>query len=753
VAQVLNNMLEGDVGDCKALRGYRNLCRTRRGDIRVIWTRMSGNQSHEILIVKVGLRDRVYRGIIQNSQRQSQSTVADLLGIEEGRIADLPSYQWNRNINQSWYQFIYGGYLYSPLLTEEQKRVFRQLRDLHPCHRDGLHSLLVQSAPGTGKTVGAVLIACEIYHNYGWNIHLILPENLCNEVKQFTEVKQILQTHPANFFVGTLREWVESVNPDLYPPIASEEEELAALEQEARRIHVISREETLNPEDLLLYRAFVNSQNHFDPSRSLIYQEHQTRINQLQRIQPRNLINSLFSKICWLDGLNQLSRSYQACLGNSGTNLVIFDEAQDYLLDELRAVIEWLENWQTHSGNASILCLLGDMNQRIQPVDFDWGHLELNPRWYLRYNYRNTRHIIAFANIFHGMAQAANAGNRWLPAPTSPDDAFEIGEPIRILECQTEAQAFQFLKSLSERSSFSENGDERLLLRQLASQIPVICTDNIPSGYEDLPGLNYLNAQGAKGREFNACVAFRIFQGQEQPTLMEANNWYTILTRSRSRLLIVATSHDLERIGQDSFNQCQFIDNSQIDESLEWITEWANAYHLIKDRDAIINLIEENISSSNPRFFWDTYAVFRLANIEQSSLIEIENNIIEILANCNPNFLLQELSAMEAIEAIEDRVPLRCLLLRGLGKAWDAVREASLLRQVNPQEHENLIIRIAQGLEQNNQPYEAARVLCKVGQSLPNDYPFYEEINNQEGSLIWLLINATKTKLVSLMKN
>ena len=66
-----------------------------------------------------------------------------------------------------------------------------------------------------------------------------------------------------------------------------------------------------------------------------------------------------------------------------------------------QAINKMLETWQTEHQHPTLIWLLGDMNQRIQPVDFDWGDLHLSRTYTLKYNYRNTQNILQFADIFY----------------------------------------------------------------------------------------------------------------------------------------------------------------------------------------------------------------------------------------------------------------------------------------------------------------------------------------------------------------
>ncbi|BAY27450.1 hypothetical protein NIES2100_72740 [Calothrix sp. NIES-2100] len=745
VAEIIKNISDGNLGDYRKLEGYKDLWRTKKHDVRVIWTK---NQN-QFLILIAGQRKDIYKRIIEDINRNPEIDIADVIDIGEKTVEDVPTYIWNPTQTNSWNQFVYGGYLYSPVLTQEQKAIFQEVinSSLHSgSNHSNINSLLVQSAPGTGKTVCAALMASELYANNYWNIALILPETLCAEIKEFTEIKEILQIREANFFVGTFAEWLHQAAPDIYETVATVSQELQALQSQARKIHVIDNNEYLNINDLILFRGFIANKHKHEQSDYPIYRENKHWIGELKKIKLSELQQRLGNKKIWIDGVNAITENARP-LQQSNTTLFIFDEAQDYLIDEINAIVKMLERWQQDSNHASILFLLGDMNQRITPIDFNWGHLKLNKRHNLKYNYRNTKYILEFANSFHLFAQQANSGGKKLPEVSKPEEAFEQGEPVRILECTSQEEALKILNDLSDKVRYTCALEQRSILRLLSNQVKLIYQD-IPEQYSNLPGLDYIKFHQAKGREFDACVAFSVFKGQGQPSFEEANNWYTIFTRPRYRLLVIATTDEINRFERSHFQKCQFFNTSNID-TLDWITEWANGEHLFKDITGLCNIIYEGLSNQPVQIYWDTYAAFRLARIDNNKVTQIEEQAIKILANHSKEILYEELRQIQQIDSPSDRIPLQCLLLMALDSSWEAVQVASELQNINPQEqeYENLILRIADRLQRKGLLYEAARVRMKIGMHLPEDFPFREEISNHEGYLVTLLCNAAIDKI------
>ncbi|MBD2196018.1 MULTISPECIES: hypothetical protein [Calothrix] len=743
VAEIIKKISEGNLGDYRKLEGYQDLWRTKKHDVRVIWTR---NQE-EILILIAGQRKDIYKKIVEDRNRNPEIDISDVLELGEKTVEHIPTYEWNPKQINSWNQFVYGGYLYSPVLTQEQKEIFQEVRNPSPnpvSNHSNINSLLLQSAPGTGKTVCAALMACELYVKNYWNIALILPENLSAEIKEFTEIKEILQLGEPNFFVGTFAEWLHQAAPDIYKTVATVSEELQALQAEARKIHVIDNNEDLNINDLILFRGFIAKKHKHEQSNHPIYRENEHWIGELKNITLPKLQQRLGNKKIWIDGVNAITENALP-LQQSNTTLFIFDEAQDYLIDEINAIVNMLERWQQDNNHTSILFLLGDMNQRITPIDFNWGHLQLNKRHNLKYNYRNTKYILEFANSFHAFAKIANSGGKKLPEVSQPEYAFEQGEPVRILECTSQEEALQIINDLSDKVRYTCALEQHSILRLLSSQVKLIYQD-IPEQYSNLPGLDYIKFNQAKGREFDACVAFCVFAGAGKPSFEEANNWYTIFTRPRYRLLVIATTDEIERIGRLHFQKCQFFNSANAD-TLDWITEWANGEHLFKDITGLCNIIYEGLSNLPIQIYWDTYAAFRLARIDNDTVTQIEEQAIKILANHSREILYEELQQIQQIDSPSDRIPLQCLLLRALGSSWEAVKVASELQDVNLQEYQDLILRIASTLQQKGLLYEAARVRAKIGMQIPDDFPFRQEISNQEGNLVSLLCNAAIEKI------
>ena len=309
VAKIIKNFVNGDLGDHRKLSGYMDLWRTKRNETRVIWAKIDTNT---LLVVKAGKRKDVYKNISEDRSRSNPLELYSLLGIEKERINDIPCYEWSDQKTTSWHQFVYGGYLHSPVLTEEQRKIFAKLNNSSQdfSNTSTITSLLLQSSPGTGKTICAALLASELHKIYNWSVTLILPRLLCNEVKEFNSIKEINQQHNIGFFVGTFEEWLKSVNTDIHSQIASLDEERKAMETEARRIHLIGKDEELPEIHLGLYKSFVykkdeNARSNLE--KHPIYRENSQVITRLVKIKD-GWKQKLKGKIIWLDALERVTQ-------------------------------------------------------------------------------------------------------------------------------------------------------------------------------------------------------------------------------------------------------------------------------------------------------------------------------------------------------------------------------------------------------------------------------------------------------------
>lgn len=736
VCEILRRLSQGDDRHTKCLEGYDNLRRTRAGRVRVIWER---SNSDIILAIKAGWRGDVYDSAFDSCDRTAPRTVEELLNPQGIPLAENPAYEWNEEEDDdAWYKFVYGGYQYSPVLTHYQREVLSELTQ--QWRAASSKAWLVQSAPGTGKTVCAALLACEIHQEYGWNTMLIVPEALRRDIAEYSEVKRILQQGQEGFWLCTFRDCLRIIASNLYARLLDPEKEWQVLQGAAIRARIAGKLK-IGQSDVLLYQAFVLDRENQNGEKNALYKSYENRIQDLRRI-GRKVWNrelserNLFNHLCRSDAANELQLNPPVPLNNAERTIFILDEAQDFLLAELQALKAVREAWEKQ-GHPTYLWLLGDLNQRIQPTGFLWGQLKLGKPLPLMRNYRNSRRILEFANQFLKFARQDNykfgGRHREIPAPANPEYAVEAGEPVRLLECSSPDEALQFLDLLRRQSWHA--ADERRFLKEAANRVKVLWPYP-EQQYCNSSGIEILNAEKAKGREFEACVAFRIFQGNgtSSPSMEESFQWYTMLTRPRSRLLVVATTADLERLrldGHNYFQDCKRIDTQ---EAVSWIVEIGSGGDFAQFRDDVHNIKKQLLlacESGCP--YWDTYLALQLAGVEGDSLYQWEQDAISGLKQHSHEHLKAELNQTQNIS-------LRCLLLRSMDCSWQAVEEASQTGK-SDREYERLLESIAKDLKNKNLPYEAARVLARLGQPWPEGYPF-TEIAQKSGSLVSLLCQA-----------
>lgn len=304
VYQIISGLSQGSHPDVKSLQGYEKLWRTRDGKLRVIWERDSGN----IVVIKAGLRGDVYDRVFDSRNRTDPLEIEEIDAIEElnkpqgTALVAHPAYEipledsnWNKE-EDPWYKFIYANYYrYSPVLTRYQKQPFAELM------QHGIWSTknwLVQSGPGTGKTVCAALLACELHRDKGWNTMLIVPPALREDLENYSEIKKIKEQNPEGFWLGTFPDWVREVDPELGARLATSEEELKALQELVRFEPSAPSLENISSRDVLLYQAFVLDRENNNNNRNPIFQENRERIEILERIRPELWRRRLGDRLC-----------------------------------------------------------------------------------------------------------------------------------------------------------------------------------------------------------------------------------------------------------------------------------------------------------------------------------------------------------------------------------------------------------------------------------------------------------------------
>ena len=756
VYEILRSLSLGTDTDTKYLEKYNQLrlLRTRKGDVRVIWKEDDNN---DILVIKAAFRDKAFVDDCTTRDFDNQELINGLedddseeLQLAETDYCQHPAYQWNHEINSDWYKFVFNSYRYSPIITSYQKEFFDKVFNpltiyKYNQNKEELNNqaCIIQSAPGTGKTVCATLFACEIHRENQWNIMLIVPDALKKDIAKYSEIQQARMQD--SFSLLTFTEWLYQVNPEFENCLASPEEELKALQEAAKYTSQVR----INPShisyrDVLLYQCFVLDTENQNQARNAVFKENQLQLQKLKKIEKKLWLRGLSGKKSRLDVALELKQNSSLANLKSGNTLVIIDEAQDFMLCELQALLDIYKTWnQKYPENQTYIWLLGDLNQRIVPTDFDWGQLHLGKPISLEKNYRNSSNIIEFANQFLHLGENINQKfkGRDLPSSVKPENAFEVGEKVRVLESDSRDDALNFLQQLARECKSEEN--KRYLLHNLANAVKVISNDYLDISDENLL---ILNAEDAKGREFEACIAVDLFAGNNEPSLEEAFQWYTLLTRARSRLLIVITPEELNRLNlsqHNYFENCLNID-SQL--AISWITELASDVDISKIPNVKQRLLKR---CETGHLYWDTYLALQLAGIEGDELYQWEKDAISRLKKNNNEDLISELNNIHHIS-------LRCLLWRTMEFSSQAVIEALELQKTDFNEYERLLWSVAKDLEGKGLIYEAARLKARIGEDKSHlNFPFWQEISEKSNSsqpLIRLLCEAFASRIENIFE-
>jgi hypothetical protein len=736
------------------LRHYAHLWRSRLdlgggSSLRLIWTKNREDGSIRFLYA---------------DQRSDDTYALDL-----NTLPQEPVYCWHGETGVEWELFLNNTYKLSPVLTRHQRWTSQQVGQenysmLHgKPQRVGFFAHITQSPPGTGKTITAALRARELYDS-GWNVIFLVPQSLLKDVQSFHCIQSIPSDQGQGFFCGTFQEWIVQSSPQLADQVLSPQEELAILQDFARRKDQSSSSHKLGsiePRDVILFQSFVlKSDASF--SKNQVYQDNQDRIESLQSIPIH----------WWTQKLSQQGKQSRSDLaqrlGQNWTDqklidipdaskvgtILIIDESQDYLLDELKAIITLCRTWH-RAGHATHLWLLGDLNQRIMPVDFDWGALHLvpseEPEWPC---FRNSSHILKFSNLFLHPVQkkSQEMGVHFPPPPTDPSRSYELGEPVKLIRYSSKAKAEQFLDQLVESmgSRSHEIEKNRSLIYKLVSRIKVLKADSCQSMHHD--ELEFLNVHDVKGREFDSCVVFNVFDiSGTEPTSEDWWQWYTLLTRTRSRLLIVVTESQYQTIVRsipELPSECEQIDGQDADlvaTAIQWIQAEHNDLEFsLQERALVQRYLREALQLEYPLIYWDSYEVLDRIHIQGNERTKFEYELLCLLKQYPREVLKSELDLFRK-NSKNNLIP--CLLLRALGESWQAADSVEFLRSTNPSEYTRIIQSIASDLEAINLVVESARLqFQKLQTPYPQHLP-YPEIAEVSGNILIALAQIYSSKL------
>jgi hypothetical protein len=707
-----------------ALAGAEKRWRRRAGPLRLIWSR---DGAGDVVVLRIAFRrEDTYRpttgAIATETDERLPPDDVDAAGLDEAARVSYYADGYLRD-DQSWYSFVYGDYRLQPHLSPEQLALLDQIRMLRPnsrCLRGTEQA--IEGGPGTGKTVCATHLACMAFEEWSrcgrpGYVALVLPACLIEDIRRYPPVGPLCRSHDERFFLGDYLAWGRCLLPRDAGRIPEPDVELEALRL-AARFHGV---DGVQPLDLSLYRAFVLDGR---AVKDVTQAEHQARVRRLARIRP-DVFERQLAEVMVADGSRALTgdagplprHRMSERLANdppppppgTGRALVVVDEAQDLFRADRHAIQALCRAWRER-GVETHLLVLADLNQRVEPTGFDWQGL--GPRRRFDRNYRNSRKILDFANRVLELARG-QGGCRHPERGTSSVEVAEEGEAVRVLLCGSPAEARDVLTQLGQ----GVQEERRELIRRLSQQVKVLSPVSVEGG-ERLRNVLLLSAKQAKGREFAACLAYRLFAGQGPPTAGEVFRWYTLLTRAQSRLLLVLTTEDQCRLAELGwgFSDCTICTTRDTAKCLEWVSELTSEADLSEmPQDVEAELLR---ACREGRPYLDTYQAVRWAGLDVRAF---EGRALDALASRGGPLagLLDQASCTS----------LRCLLLRAEKRSWRAAEEAAGLLRTDPAEGERIIRAVADDLTTGRRlpirmPLEATRVLARfLGEEFPAGHP------------------------------
>jgi len=720
----------------------RGLFRTKLKPIRILWS--PGDRQIHVRAVRLR-RDVDYSDLgLETNSLPADADIAELAGLpvsepetDERDLEiqeDAPGYRDDGTIG--WQEFIYGGYRFRPELTFSQRQVFDAL--VNTLSESDHHRVAgIQSAPGTGKSVCATVIGARLHLEQGWWVGLVAPDELLLDLRKFSVVQEVehLSERPEGFVLSTLRSLWTLLLPDL--KLATPAEELAALKRVAETVRRSGKRvdpEELDASDVLLFQGFVLDQG---SDRDVVLNQSQDRLKTLKllnRLDPTSPGRTTFDG--HLDGaLSRIEAARRVSAApppppSASHALLMVDEVQDLFLAEVQALDAVRRHWEA-SGVRTYLLLLGDLNQRIRQTGFYWdrlnqlGVLKRRPEEF-RQNFRNSSNILAFANRFHALAEdlARGTGLRLPPPSADPEHAFFGGPQVRFLVLPEEHRPEAFFQPFSEHRHTRLEGDTLpALFLELSDEAKVLT-----SNYEDLRSrlpdairsrLLLLGINNAKGREFEACIAYRLFDGQGPFRLDELYNWYTLITRVRTRLLVVLTPADLARVGAETFRNC---DQVSMHEATDWILSASSEvrYDDLMGEDLMGRLLL-GCAAGTP--YRDTYRALKVAGMDPP---DFEREAIEHLRQLAPA-ALERVVALSRHHAEEDSEGFELLILalraaRRTREAWGLLEREHA--DLDPGIRLRLMATLDADLKAQGRPLEAALHHARLGAGWPEGYPF-----------------------------
>lgn len=685
----------------------------RRGTVRVIFSEDDG----VVLIRSIDTRATAYRnlGALDTGACARTVTWDEIEALERNAPPhtlayddnDDVRYEWRGRDDRAWARFLYCDYKYTPLLTNEQRDAFFDAITHHASRRSSIHA--IQAGPGTGKTVAAILAAsCGLTTVRNSHVFLVLPENLVSEIVHYPALADAPDEAAHRLFVGTFEQLLDRlITPSCLR--AGRDAERATLAARVGRSDVTDA-------DVVLYQASTLDSRNTSPKNSLAaaYRHRAAAL----RTDPRPWQQALRPARCRWDAATDATARLPQVTLDCGPVFILVDEVQDLLHAEFSFLVALQQHLAAHTN--CTLWLFGDLNQRIEPTLFDWSWLNMvSPAARVcegvsrpfRTNYRNTGAIVAFANVFAGIAkEAAQRLHVRHPEPgANPNDCHEVGDKVRVFAVPTRDAADAFLRRL-ERPATERT---RYFIEAAAQTVKVLWpgADHCAAPAESLV---YLDARAAKGTETDACVTYRLFEGSGAPSLDECLRWYTALTRARYGLLVLATPEEIDRVGHARFSDCQWLSAERGDEAAQFIREVTGAIDLRRDPGEVERLLLQACRHGRP--YWDSDEVLACYGIPPRNWVL--NAMTELSAAG------QDAVARELADVPEEYPFVRVLLHCALGHL--AAVESEAMRTAPPVRLAALEC-VALVMERKRRPYDAARYRVAHGiAGWPADYPLRE---------------------------
>jgi len=297
---------------------------------------------------------------------------------------------------------------------------------------------------------------------------------------------------------------------------------------------------------------------------------------------------------------------------------------------------------------------------------------------------------------------------------------------IGIIECEDRKEAEQIIDDLDEIATQNSASESyvtlnRSVISQLAEKVTVISPPSITSNTR-WKGLRWVTPSSAKGREFDGCVIYHLFEGEGAPSNEEYRNWYTAITRARDTLLVVATTDELERAGRNFFQNCRRATRNDISELYSELAGFAGDETRQEEFEQLI--LE---AAQNGYVYWDLFEGFNALEIEERR--RLESKIVAQLQLHGEERLQEEIREIER-EQPQYQTALKLLLGLSLRQIRSHIRE---LFQ-DSSDNQNEIRWIADLIESNGYPYEAARLRYHLGYDLP-DLPLQDFVKSHPDNL------------------